>query len=172
MIELFAKDLETNIPIRYDSYDNPGLTITCKTMANDLLLKGFNHRKSYEMDIYKITSYVPSELINHMIRGMFDGDGCVGIYNYEYLNKPQCHVGYTGLYNTCEYIGNILNIKTKIFQESENAYTIKTRDKKLICEISDYLYNNATIYMDRKYNKFKDIKLITFNDYNGDIPKG
>lgn len=169
MIEKFVSDLQTNIPIRYDSHGNPGISICCKMMCDSLLEKGFNHRKSYEMNIYQITSYVPETLINHMIRGMVDGDGCVGIYNYEYLKKPQCHFGYTGLYNTCEYIGNILGIHTKIIQESEFAYSIKTRDKNLICHIFEYLYDNATIYMNRKYDKFNQIKLITFNDYNGGI---
>lgn len=33
-------------------------------------------------------------------------------------------------------------------------------------EIFEYLYKDATIYMDRKYKTFNEIKMMTFNDYN------
>lgn len=170
-LELFAKDLQTNIPIRYNKDDNPGICIGCKIMANALLKKGFNHQKSYSADIKEIVSHVPDDLIHHMIRGMVDGDGCVGIYNYNYLKRPQCHFGYTGLLNVCEFIGEVLDIHNKIIKESEHAYTIKTRNIDTINKIYKYLYRDATIYMNRKFDKFKEIELITFNDYNNGIQK-
>lgn len=169
LLELFIENLDTNIPISFNKDGNPTLYVTCKIMAAALLNKGFNHQKSYSADINKITSHVPDRLINHMIRGMVDGDGCVGIYHYDYLKKPQFHFGYTGLLNVCEYIGKILNINNKIRKESEHAYTIKTRNVDIIIDIFNYLYRDATIYMNRKYEKFKEIELITFNDYNNGI---
>lgn len=88
MIEAYAKDLETDIPISYVKDNAVGLNIACKTMCNSLLEKGFNHRKSYDADIREIASYVPDELVHHFIRGMFDGDGCVAVYKYDYLKSP------------------------------------------------------------------------------------
>ena len=171
ILDLFLKDLETNIPISVNKDNNPCVYIGCKIMSKALIDKGFNHQKSYSADIKQIASSVPENLIHHFIRGMFDGDGCIGIYNYDYLKIPQCHFGYTGLLNTCEYVGEMLDIRTKIQKESKHAYTIKTRDKNKICEIFKYLYSNATIYINRKYDKFKSIELITFNDYNNGIHK-
>ena len=171
IIEEYKHDLEAGAPLSYDKYGNAGLNIACKKMCNDLITKGFHHRKSDYLDIDKVVSYVPSNLEHHFIRGMFDGDGCVGLYNYAYLSKPQCHFGYTGLENVCKYVGDKLNIHTKMQDESELIKTIKTRDNVLISNIMDYLYKDATIYLDRKYTKFRYIKLITFNDYNGNIPK-
>ena len=88
---------------------------------------------------------------------MFDGDGSIRIYNYEYLKKPQYHFGITGLKNVCEFIKNYLNIDRKIVKESDITYTCVTRDLNKIKEIYEKLYFDATIYMDRKYNTFKEI---------------
>lgn len=168
LLDILRKDLGTDIPLRIDYYGTPTLSITCKEFCNILLEKGFHHRKSYGIDILKIASYVPSYLINHFVRGMFDGDGCIAVYKYEYFSKPQYHFGYTGLLNVCQYIADQLCVSFRMVKEGDVTYTAVTRDPQIINSISDYLYKDATIYMDRKKKKFEEIKLMTVNDYNSD----
>lgn len=166
IIEQFKFDLKSEHPIKFNKDNNPFLTIVCKQICNDLINKGFHNRKSYILDIEYISSFVPDKLIHHFIRGMFDGDGCIKYYKYDYLKKPQYHFGYTGLKNVCEFVRKHINISRPLIQETEITYTLITRNPKEILKIFDFLYKDATIYMERKYNTFKEIETMTFNDYN------
>lgn len=165
-IEQFRSDLKSNHPITYNKDGNPLLAVVSKTLCKALIDKGFHNRKSWGIDIDKIISYVPNNLINHFIRGMFDGDGCIKYYKYDYVKSPQYHFGYTGLLNVCTFIKNSLNLTRRPILENNQTYTIITRDPVKINYIYDYLYNNATIYMSRKKLIFEEIKMMTFNDYN------
>lgn len=166
ILEKFKRDLATNYLIKYDQHNNPFLTITCKELSKSLLDKGFNHRKSWYLDFDKILSYVPNELVRHFIRGMFDGDGSLKYYTYKYLQKPQYHLGYTGLKNVCNFLKEFFKIDRKLVHESSQTYTLITRNSEKILEICNYLYNDSTIYLKRKYDTFNQIKMMTFNDYN------
>lgn len=157
IIEKFKKSLKSEHPIKYDRYGYPSIWIGCKQYYEDLNNIGFHNRKSYEIDLDKILSHIPKELTHHFVRGLFDGDGSIRIYNYEYLKKPQYHFGFTGLKNVCEFIKNYLNIDRRLVKESDITYTCVTRDLNKIKEIYEKLYFDATIYMDRKYNTFKEI---------------
>lgn len=166
LIEQFKLDLQSEHPIKYNKDGNPILSISCKLICDSLIAKGFHNRKSYYLDIEHISSFVPDNLKNHFIRGMFDGDGCIQYYKYDYLKRPQYHFGYTGLENVCEYFRQYTNISRKLVKETDITYTLVTRNPKEIIQICNYLYKDATIYIDRKFNKFKEIETMTFNDYN------
>ena len=97
---------------------------------------------------------------------MFDGDGSIRYYKYDYLKTPLLHFGYTGLKNVCVYIKDKLNLDRKLIYEGNVTYTLVTRNYKMINAIFEYLYKNSTIYLDRKYKTFKEIQMMTFNDYN------
>ena len=84
MIELFLNDLDSNCPIKYNKDNNPFVTITSKDLSNSLIEKGFHNRKSWSFDLDLLLSYIPKELENHFIRGMFDGDGSIKYYKYNY----------------------------------------------------------------------------------------
>lgn len=166
VIEQFKLDLKSEHPIKYNKDNNPFLSISCKYICNSLISKGFHNKKSYHIDIDYVSSFVPDNLKHHFIRGMFDGDGCIKYYKYDYLKKPQYHFGYTGLENVCEFVRKYLNISRPLIKETDITYTLITRNPKDILKIFNYLYKDATIYMERKYNTFKDIEIMTFNDYN------
>lgn len=166
IIKNFSSDLDTDVPIKYNKDNNPFITIVCKELSKSLLDKGFHNRKSWNLDFDYIKSYVPHMLLNHFIRGMFDGDGCLKYYSYSYLKKPQIHFGYTGVKNVCEFIKEYFDIKRNLVFEGNTTHTIVTRDPNKIIEICTYLYNNSTIYLKRKHDVFNKIKMMTFNDYN------
>lgn len=166
MLEMLKKDLKSEHPIHYNKDNNPTLTITSKALADSLIRIGLHNRKSWELDFDKVVRNVPYELEHHFIRGIFDGDGCIAHYKYPYLKKEQIHFGITGVENTCNYIRNKFNIKAKLYFEGNKTFTVRTRNPKTIIDIFNYLYKDATIYLDRKYQKFKEIQMMTFNDYN------
>ena len=166
IIESFRDDIKSNHPIRVNKDGNPFLTIASRRLCSSLLEKGFNHRKSYYIDFDKVINSVPVMLRSHFIRGMFDGDGCIRWYKYDYLKKPQFHFGYTGLENVCNYLKPLFNINRKLVFEGNKTYTLVTRDPAKIIEIYNFLYKDSTIFMKRKRKIFEEIKMMTFNDYN------
>lgn len=157
IMEKYKKELKSNAPIRYDKYGNPTLNIVCKNFNDDLLKFGFHNRKSYKIDIDKILSFIPKEFEHHFVRGLFDGDGGIHIYEYDYTIKEQCVFQFTGLKNVCDYVYNYLELTTKYVKESDITYTIRVGNPLKIKEIFDKLYFNADIYIERKYNTFLEI---------------
>lgn len=166
LIETFKSDLKSNHPIKINKDGNPVLTIVCKHICDTLKSYGFHNRKSWDLNIDNILKNISPEYESHFIRGLFDGDGSIKYYKYTYINNIQFHFGYTGLKNVCEYIKNKLMIDRKLVYEGNVTYTLVTRDISKIIDISNYLYKDATIYLNRKYNTFKEIQMMTFNDYN------
>lgn len=157
IIQKFKDDLKAEYPIRENKDGNPVLTITCKSMCSTLISYGFHHRKSWDFDISKILEVVPKEYENHFVRGMFDGDGSIRYYKYDYQKVPFYHLGYTGLKNVCEYVGSRFHIDTLVDEGNHFTYTLRTHNPKVIIDVYHYLYNNATIYMQRKYDTFQEI---------------
>lgn len=157
VIEKYRKAIQSNAPIKKDRYGNYQLNIRSKQIAEDLRKIGLNNRKSYNLDFNQILSYIPKNLENHFVRGLFDGDGSIKIYKYDYKKSSQYHFGYTGLKEVVDYIKGYFDINTKTVKESDITYTCVSSCKSTIIHIHETLYNNATIYMDRKYNTFKQI---------------
>lgn len=119
-------------------------------MCHDLEKHGCVPAKSLVLQPPK---YVPKYLINHFIRGYFDGDGCI------YFND-ETKIGGVSLIGTEE----ILNYVEKESNLSKSKLSHDKRGSKaLILNISsisntyifyNYIYNNATVFLDRKKEKF------------------
>ena len=100
-------------------------------------------------------------LMPHFIRGFFDGDGTV--YN-TYQNGPRItHVGFSGNYiflnNLKTYLKKqgIIKNDNKITQEKRNncnCCSYSFANKKDIKSFCDYIYKDATVFLERKHNKF------------------
>lgn len=157
LIEKYRVAIGSSHKITIDGYGNYSIVITSVELSNRLREIGFHNRKSYYIDIEKILSNIPPELEHHFVRGLFDGDGSIKIYRYDYLKKPQLHFGFTGLECVVNYVKNFLGIKTKTVMESELTRTCVSSCRETICSIFSILYKDATIYMDRKWNTFNEI---------------
>lgn len=153
----YKSAIKSNVPIRKDRYGNHAVNIISKTLANKLREYGFHNRKSYGIDLDKVLKHVPKQLEHHFVRGLFDGDGSIKIYEYSYLKKPQFHFGFTGLRNVVNYVKTFLNIKTKTVQESDITFTCTSSCRRTISDIYYILYKDATIYMERKHKTFQEI---------------
>lgn len=162
VLEKIKTDLSCTALIKTNKDNNPILNICSKHMCQTLLDMGFTHTKSYEVDFKKIISHIPNHLLHHFIRGMFDGDGSIRYYDYDYAKGYQYHFGYTGLKEVCEFVAKFLRLKTKIIRERDtNTYTLKTANAPMIKYIYNVLYKDATIYCERKYSIFQEVlKLI------------
>lgn len=158
VIEKFKSCIKAEQPIKVDKYGTPGICITSKIQTEHLRRMGFHNRKSWHIDIQKILSFIPKDLTRHFLRGVFDGDGSIKIYNYDYLKKLQYHFAITGTLEVAQFVKHFLNItNSKLVQEGPYTYTCRTRDIEKIKEIYNVLYTDATVYMERKYNTFQQI---------------
>ncbi|MCA9381733.1 LAGLIDADG family homing endonuclease [Candidatus Dojkabacteria bacterium] len=166
-ILLKIKDgLNTKYPIHYhDSRYSKNHKFTTKVslcptnakVVQDLIKLGCVPNKS---DILKFptSNQVPCELIHHFIRGYFDGDGTVYITNTGYIHF--------GIISTLEFCTDLLSYlpcdKVKISKENrsnKNVWYFTVAKRKDVKSIYDYLYKDATIYLQRKYDKFKNFYL-------------
>lgn len=172
ILEKIKLDFSCTYPIRANKDGNPALMICSKHLGQTLFDMGFTHNKSYEVDFAKIVTYIPKDLLHHFVRGMFDGDGSIRYYNYDYAKGYQYHFGYTGLKEVCEFVAKFLKLKTKIVRERDtNTYTLKTANAPMIKYIYNVLYEDATIYCERKYNTFQEV-LNLIHEENKDRVKG
>lgn len=160
----FAKCLETNVPIKQKinkfkgkEYLSSRITICCTKMCYDLCAKGCTPQKTYNIK-FPNNEIVSDDLMKDFIRGFFDGDGCICVRSN---NRIQLVI--TGMSNMLEDIANYL-ISKQVIRKVPKIHN----DKRSKCsamffygadnvkDILDYLYSGAEMYLDRKYNKYKD----------------
>lgn len=117
--------------------------------------------------VLKPPENVPRSLINHYIRGYFDGDGHIGYYGGTYCNFNIV----SGSKEIISWISNIfksLNLTTKehIYKKN-NCFCIDINSKNSF-KILDWLYSNShnSIRLDRKYKQYCDYKASVQNLLN------
>lgn len=122
------------------------------TMYNTLLQYGFSKDKSYQCSIPKLSD----DLLRHYIRGYFDGDGRFG------LSNSRLWVGFctaSKLFND-ELVkiltDNKIEIKeyTTVSKYDVITYIPEIVSMKYKLKFLDWIYENANIYLDRKYKKY------------------
>lgn len=127
------------------------LQITNKYLAEQLKLHGLIERKSLKLEFPECIS---DDLLPHFLRGLLDGDGSIGSTRY-------C-VSYTGtkmlLSVIAEKIERILHIT--FHYRKEHCYNNITCGiglyKQEHCRLFlNYIYQNATIYLERKYKLYQ-----------------
>lgn len=101
-------------------------------------------------------TWLSEELNPYFIRGLVEGDGFVSA-----RDSRSYYTGYSGTIMMCEALGKIverLNIRYHIYPgpKVHGAFRI-TRHADTV-RFLDYIYADATIYLDRKYANYLQIK--------------
>lgn len=128
------------------------LSINNPKIINDLLKLGCVYNKTDKL-VFPSCNQVSSDLVPHFIRGYFDGDGSV------FQNGTNLNISILG---TKDFLEPILNIfqekcgtKSKLYPtKSKNTFAIQLGGNSMIKHIFDYLYKDATIFLERKKNRF------------------
>ena len=147
--------LGSNRPLHFIKMDvgknKWSLVITNKYMSNSLISKGIIENKSLFLEYPEC---ITVDLFPHFLRGLLDGDGTIGSTRY--------HVGYTGtkmlLFNIAEKIENILNIHFYPQKEHCNndiTYSIGIYRQDHCIKFLNYIYQNSTIHLYRKYELYQ-----------------
>jgi len=125
--------------------------ITSQQLVNDLSKYGCVPRKSLTLKFPKIDKI----LISHFIRGYFDGDGSVFISNEKHWRNgnifPVIHYRFTGTKEFLIEIDKQINLNGKITQSKGNkCYNLAYKRNKKLISFYNYLYKDATIFLERK----------------------
>lgn len=154
-LKKFIKDLSFNKKL-YKDETRCRLTFRNKKMHSDLVQKGCIPQKSLILTFPK-QDQVPLELMRHFIRGYIDGDGSIMIgknHLGEYV-KPRLNI-----LGTKEFLTSLIeqmSWKQNKISPHSGTYSIEWSGF-YVEEYLDFLYQDANIYLDRKYEKYRQIK--------------
>lgn len=167
MVQWFQTDLKSTYPLTYDNAKakkNPNSQtmvrqkLRSQKTVDDLKRLGCVERKSLILK-FPTADQVPPQLVRHFIRGYFDGDGSISLKIPPNGNKIVGDVSFVGtedfIKSLATYfpdIGSILPDKRKT-----NSWYFNVGGNYNIIKIYHFLYDGATRYMQRKYDKFKII---------------
>ena len=124
-------------------------SITNKHLWNTLNNYGCTPRKSLTLQFPSKEIFSNDDLIHHFIRGYWDGDGSI------LLNKKDKLV--CSVLGTESFLNSIIkytNIERNIHNTSSKALSLFYSHSFAI-ELCKYLYKEATIFLNRKYNRYR-----------------
>lgn len=133
------------------------LKIYSVEMVEDLKRFNIGPRKSIT---YTIPDWMKEhQLRRHFLRGLYDGDGHLGIAYPPNSNVLQYKINISGSLECVSEVKNILEndlggLRPKIPSKDgeKNCYVVSYGGNKVFRRIYEYLYKDSTIYLDRKFN--------------------
>lgn len=163
-LQNFKKDLCADYPIttrpRIQNHLISTLHINSRLLCIALENLGFGAK-----DNRTVIPNIPQNLMHHFIRGYFDGDGCLSVYvqnvkNKWFINKQE--LSFTGnpvfiknLKHTLEQKTDVTRtVSIKTYAKTSKATSLRYGKKTDVDILFHYMYDDATIYLDSKYQKF------------------
>lgn len=145
--------------IDHQGHPQVKVALNSKIMRQDLIDKGIHPVKSLTLSS-EVMSHIPDHLIRHFIRGFFDGDGNVSLGS-TYSSGTKYSVAVIG---TKEFLESSFikycksNSKLRKHKECEMWYWV-TSSTANVFGFLKYIYEGATVFLDRKYNYVRDYVL-------------
>lgn len=164
IIELFKKYINSNRPVYYKKKNIIELCLRSEIMSKSLFKVGCIYRKSLTL-AFPTSNQVPKKFIFHFIRGYFEGDGCIGIYDKKF------QLSILGTKRFLSLLKNILEEegvgKISLKQKTQNTYSLNICNKKDIIKIRELLYENylknnktnSELILNRKFEKLSSIEM-------------
>lgn len=136
-------------------YSRVRWTVSNKKLCSDLIKNGVVPRKTYTLT-FPSEEILPEKLVSHFIRGFFDGDGSISTKETSTSTLMVQLIGTKSMLKECL---NRIKISTTLI--NNNSVTdpdlchFQLKVAKSI-KFLQYIYNNATIYLDRKYSLWQN----------------
>lgn len=157
----FQTFLSTNIPVR--EYTTKGYTkcvinVSSLQISNQLAKLGCTQAKTFTRKYPSIENKFNSSFI----RGYFDGNGC---FSHTTTTEDRWQLSFTGNKDLILPIQNILEEEIGLNHISLNTRSDKSSvaihySGRNVCrKILTYMYDTATVYLDRKYDKYCELYL-------------
>lgn len=127
--------------------DTVSSTHYSKKMCEDLIRLGCIPRKSLKLKFPEIEK----DLVWHLIRGYFDGDGCISFHNKQ-ENIWQKRITLIGTKHFLDFIQKLFGTQNKLGTRGK-AYCLSICGNKKVDKILKQMYNNCNVWLDRKKEK-------------------
>lgn len=127
-----------------------------KALIESLIKCGIINRKSF---IETELPDVPKKYTSHFLRGLIDGDGCFGQYGTKsMISITVGHCNEKLALSIRDLILEETGVEFKVYK-MKSSYEVRLNKKQDCKKIINYLYKDATLYLDRKYNKAHNVLL-------------
>jgi intein/homing endonuclease len=145
-------------------------SFACKYITDKLECLGFGKDKTNKAK--SIKNIIPKKFMWDFIRGYWDGDGCISSSETTKKYKTQSgdikeykhtNIGFTIISKDKLILDELNsffheeNINTHVYPDSKGNYLIGTHSLSEIVKIYEKIYTNSNLYLNRKYEKFKQI---------------
>lgn len=154
-LETFKCFMKSTHPISYSTrYKTYRIDITSDTLGHDLYLKGCIPKKSLTLE-YPASGYIHSR---HFIRGYFDGDGSISVYEKRYC---QATVKFVGTYNFLEKLQAVLVAEADIHANVIHSHAhsaakyLSYAGRGNVKKLYNYFYAEGGPCLERKKAKFE-----------------
>lgn len=144
----------SNIKLNGKIFERCRWSVTNKHLWKTLNNLGCTPQKSLTLQFPNLNIFKTKNLICHFIRGYFDGDGSFSRTINARTVSP--NVSLLGTYEFLSQISNVSTIKGHFLHDKrhdQNTYIMYFTQFDTIIFL-DYIYRNASIYLDRKYNLY------------------
>jgi len=165
-LEKIKKLFDSNNPIKIytskEGYKCCQISLVSKTVCNDLEKFNVINNKTF---LYTFPKFILNHpLSNHFMRGYLDGDGCLRLIKLQKDRTiQQAHFSVRGTYEFLHNYNAILerecdiNINTNRVKTYDSTFVINFNGNRQVKNIVEFLYKNASIYLDRKHDKIKHL---------------
>jgi hypothetical protein len=163
ILEKMRQEIDSEKPLEFLDYSNKHdggyhyknqyrLLLFSRHMCETLKKHGVVPNKSL---VLQWPTFLRDDLYSHFLRGYIDGDGYIQPHKWEHC------VDFISTYDFCknaqDYIENKLNIKCRLDDAPcHNGITtyLYIRYKEQVKRFLDYIYQDAELYLDRKYQTY------------------
>lgn len=157
ILDKIKNALQYEGPVTMSGRDTAKLSFSNKKICMDLIEKGMPVKNKTANGSWPVG--IPKELERHFIRGIFDGDGSV------YPKANTVCFRFLGTLDIIQHIKELLPLdlsNVSILDRSKsthpsNVHSLQIERKDAAPVVFEYLYKDATIYLDRKYNRAKEL---------------
>lgn len=168
-LKKFNKAIDGNVPVVFfedlcEMTDPPTISkqamirLYSEEMVHDLGKYGVIPAKSL---VKKFPENISETLMNHFIRGYYDGNGSIFLSRERYIG---CNFA-TGSYDFAVGLHNYLNthmLKTsQVYKKNANCYSLRISGMRNVDNFLSYLYHNSSVWLDRKFNKKNKLYSVT-----------
>lgn len=132
------------------------ISISSAVMKNNLISLGIKPNKSLSLQPPSAVRYN-----RHFWRGCFDGDGSIAYINHR---GGQWRISFNGTFDMVngfkDFVDTNVNVNDNVIYKRGNIYSVSYGAIEQVKLILDLLYSDSSVYLDRKYDRYKRIKVV------------
>lgn len=159
ILERFLQEVRSNTAVGNDGRGTCMVAVRSDIMAMDLQQYGIQENKTLTTSL----PVIETKYMKHLIRGILDGDGNI-TSSITAQNKHKHAISFCGTEELMNNIGDYISQQLNVSRPSVYVYSdrhlseIKWQSINDCYIIGEWIYEDATIYLNRKKDKYDSFK--------------